>query len=265
MAKCKLYDRSKKSDDLFHRNNEDYMMHSRFSFMNDVSIDVIALSDGMGGLEDGQVASHAAVQGFMSSFYQELMQGYIPQRRNFTIMHYCNQIRYSIIAAMKAANRNVHATAAAGIQTGTTLSVAVIVGNYLIAANVGDSPIYYYNAQENEMELISTLQTKAEQDYYAGKYERYSEEYYNHDYMLTNYLGKYGELSEDIIAFHIVEQVDSGDMLLVCSDGAVGYQTPQDIAKILTGNEEELALSQLFEVAGEDKEDDQTVVFVKIV
>jgi serine/threonine protein phosphatase PrpC len=265
MAKCRIYSRSKKSDDLFHRKNEDYMMYSKFNFLGDEDIDVIVLSDGMGGLENGEVASHAAVEGFMQCFYSELMKAYIPQRRNFTILHYCEQIRQVVITAMKAANQNVRNTAVSGIRTGATISVAVLVGTYLIIANVGDSPVYYYCAREKKMHLVSTLQTKAEQDYYAGSYERYSEKYYAFEHVLVYYIGQYADLPENVIALHIVEKVESGDIIFACSDGAVGYRMTDEIGKILTNNEPELALSELFEVAAQDKEDDQTAVFVQIV
>lgn len=265
MAKCRYYYRTEKSREVFHKDNEDYMMHSRFSLMNDVSVDVFVIADGMGGMEDGKEASKAAALGFMNAFYQEIMDHYVPQRENFTITHYCDRIKEAMIAAIKAANRKVCENAEPGVQTGTTLSAAVLVGNYLIVGNVGDSPVYYYCAESEEVDLISTLQTKAEQDYQMGKYERFSPEYFENDYILVHFIGEYEELTKDIIEFHIVEQVDSGDMLLLCSDGAVGQRRPEEIVEILLQNEEKHVLRKLFDVANRDKEDDQTAIWVKIM
>lgn len=265
MAKCRYYYRSEKSRDIFHKDNEDYMMHSRFSLMNDVSVDVCVIADGMGGMEDGKKASKAAVLGFMDAFYLEMMEHYVPQRENFTITHYCDRIKDAMTAAIKAANRRVCETADAGVQTGTTISAAALVGNYLIVGNVGDSPVYYYSAESEEMMLISTLQTKAEQDYQIGKYDRYSQEYFENDYILVHFIGEYEELTKDIIEFHIIEQVNSGDMLFLCSDGAVGQRRPEEVAEILLQNEEKQALRKLFDVANQDKEDDQTAIWVKIM
>ena len=265
MAKCRYYYRTEKSREVFHKDNEDYMMHSRFSLMNDMSMDVFVIADGMGGMEGGREASQTAVFGFMNAFYQEIMGHYVPQRENFTITHYCDRIQDAMVCAIKAANRDVCGHAKPGIQTGTTLSAAVLVGNYLIVGNVGDSPVYYYCAKSQDMQVISALQTKAEQDCQLGKYERFSREYFENDYILVHFIGEYEELTKDIIAFHIVEQVDSGDMLLLCSDGAVGQRTPYEVAKILLEGEERHVLRTLFDRANQDKEDDQTAIWVKIV
>lgn len=264
MAKCRYYYRTEKSKEVFHKDNEDYMMHSRFSLMNDASMDVFVIADGMGGMEDGKEASRAAVFGFMNAFYQEIMAHYVPQRENFTITHYCDRIRDAMTVAIKEANRNVCENAQPGVQTGTTLSAAVLVGNYLMVGNVGDSPVYYYCAESEEMTLISTLQTKAEQEYQLGKYERFSPEYFENDYILVHFIGEYEEMTRDLIEFHIVEQVNSGDMLLLCSDGAVGQRRPEEIAGILLQNEERHVLKKLFQEANKDKEDDQTAIWVKI-
>ena len=265
MAKCRYYYRSEKSREVFHRDNEDYMMHSRFSFMNDVSMDVCVIADGMGGMDDGKEASRIAALGFMSAFYAKIMAHYIPQRENFTITHYCDSIKEAMAAAIKAANQKVCEMAGPGVQTGTTLSAAVLAGNYLITGNVGDSPIYYYCAESEEIHLISTLQTKAEQDYRMGRYERFSREYFENDYILVHFIGEYEELPEEVIEFHIVEQVNSRDMLLLCSDGAVGQRRPEEIQKILLQNEEKCVLRTLFDAANQDKEDDQTAIWVKIM
>lgn len=265
MAKCRFFYRSDKSKDIFHEENEDYMMHSRISLMNDVSVDVMAVADGMGGMDNGKTASKEAVAGFMSAFYDEIMKCYVPQRRNFTITHYCGMLKEVMVKAFQAANRRVCETEEPGTHTGTTLSAAVLAGSYLLVGNVGDSPVYFYCAQTEEMELVSTLQTKAEQDFRAGRYDRFSEPYYDNDYILIHYMGEYEELPENVICFHTTELVESGDMILLCSDGAAGQCTPEEISRILLDNEERRALRCLFEKAAEDKADDQTAIWARII
>lgn len=279
MADNKIYYRSEKSKDNFHMVNEDYVMFSKFSFINDDEIDVIALADGMGGMQDGDVASRAACEEFVHVFYKELMKKYITQRENFTILHYCNDIKYAAFEAMKAANQNVLSTAMEGVSTGTTLSVAILVGQYFLTMNVGDTPVYYYKASENSIRQIADIQTKAEKEYHEGKYKRYSREYYNNDYILTHYLGQYTNLSEDIISYHIEECVEVGDFILICSDGAAGFRKPEEIADILLRHEDDydLALECLFQNAmkfsdiygsgneEDEYEDDQTAVYLRVL
>lgn len=264
MARCRYYYDSRKSEDIFHKENEDYMMHSRFSFMNDVSVDVVALADGMGGLERGGRASHTVVFGFLASFYENLMKEYVPRRRNFTISHYCDKVKEALQQAFVTANSRVCQEMESGIQSGTTLSVLVMLGDYLLVANVGDSPVYYYSKQTQEMQILSTLQTKAEQDYLEGRYERFGEAYYQNDYILTHYMGEYDPLPVEHIALHIVEQIQPGDMLLIASDGAVGQRSPGEILDLLQSGEPERALGRLFEKAGQDKADDQTAVWIQV-
>lgn len=264
MARCKYYFESVKSRDDFHRNNEDYLLHSRFTIMNDISLDVMVLADGIGGLDSGEVASRSACISFMEAFYREMMSLYIPQRKNYTLSHYCGEIRQAMTRAFSDANKSVLNHMKTGLRIGTTLSAAVLAGDYLIAGNVGDSPIYFYDKEANRMDQIAVLQTQAEEDMMEGRYERYSEEYFENDYLLTHYMGQYEHLPEDIIQYHIREKVHPGDQILMVSDGAVGQMRPEKVYEILQKNDEETALAVLFAEALKDKDDDQTAIWVKI-
>ncbi|MCI6732709.1 MAG: protein phosphatase 2C domain-containing protein [Lachnospiraceae bacterium] len=264
MARCRYYFRSEKSKDPCHENNEDSFLHSRFTIMNDVGIDVMAVSDGIGGLSNGHVASHAAVTAFMETFYREILELYTPYRKNLTCIHYCGELKEAMVRAFAAANDNVLCTAASGIRQGATLSAAVLAGDYLITGNIGDSPIYYYNKEENRMDQIAVLQTQAEEDVMEGKYERYSDAYFENDYLLTYYMGQYSKLPENLIHFHVQEKVMPGDQLLLVSDGAVGRMLPETVYANLMSSDEEKALSILFEEALKDKDDDQTAMWIRI-
>lgn len=264
MARCKYYFESVKSNQDLHKNNEDYLLHSRFAIMNDISIDVMVIADGIGGLAGGNIASRAAAVTFMEAFYREMMVFYIPQRKNFSLSHYCGEIRQAMTRAFLDANKSVLNHMELGVRIGTTLSAAVLVGDYLITGNVGDSPIYYYDKEEKQMEQIAVLQTQAEEDVMEGRYERFSEAYFDHDYLLTHYIGQYEKLPEDVINYYIREKVHPGDQLLLVSDGAVGQMIPEKVYAVLNGGDEEMALKNLFAEARKDKDDDQTAIWVKI-
>ena len=166
--------------------------------------------------------------------------------------------------AVKDANRNVCEQTSPFVETGTTLSVVVILGDYAVLANVGDSPVYYYRSKTKEFQLISSLQTRAEQDVARGKYERYSEEYYENDHIIYSSLGAREELQNEDIFVNVIGYINSGDMFLVGSDGSFGRMKENEIYQIISGEEEYTVLKELFEEARKDKDDDQTAVFYKV-
>lgn len=265
MANYKCFYQTQKSEDWLHVDNEDYMLHTRFSIMNDASISIMVVADGMGGLADGKKASRACATAFAAEFYKEILQIYIPSETNFTMSHYCGKLKEAMDRAFVAANAAVCETAESGVMTGTTLSAAVLLGDYLLIGNVGDSPVYFYNGKKDSMEIVSELMTLAEEEWRQGKVERFSEAYFKHDYVLTHYMGEYTSLPVSLIHYSVFEKVNAGDMLLLCSDGAVGQRMPEEIFEILTKDYEHQALSRLFARAAEDKADDQTAILLKFV
>lgn len=263
MANYKCFYQTRKSADWVHVDNEDYMLHSRFSIMNDTSVSIMVVADGMGGLADGKKASRACATAFAAVFYNEILQMYVPSEKNFTMTHYCDRLKEVAERAFSAANAAVCEAAEPGVLTGTTLSAAILLGDYLLIGNVGDSPVYFYDREKNSMEIVSELMTLAEEEWRQGKVERFSKEYFEHDYVLTHYMGEYTTLPVSLIHFTKFEKVNPGDMLLLCSDGAVGQRMPEEIFKILTEEYEHQALQRLFSVAAEDKDDDQTAILLK--
>lgn len=265
MANYKCFYQTQKSPDWMHVDNEDHMLHTRFSIMNDTNISIMLVADGMGGLADGKKASRACITAFASSFYEELLQIYVPSEKNFTMSHYCDKLRTAVDRAFAAANDAVCRTAEPGVMTGTTLSAAILLGDYLLIANVGDSPVYFYDKERNSMEIVSELMTLAEKEWKQGKVERFSKAYFEHDYVLTHYMGEYSTLPTSLIHYKVFEKVNAGDLLLLCSDGAVGQRMPEEILEILTQEYEHQALSRLFAAAIKDKADDQTAIFLKFI
>ncbi|MDY4970460.1 MAG: protein phosphatase 2C domain-containing protein [Lachnospiraceae bacterium] len=263
MANYKCFYQTRKAADWIHVDNEDYMLHTRFSIMNDTSISIMVVSDGMGGLADGKGASRACAAAFMTAFYNEILQMYVPSEKNFTMSHYCDRLKTAAEHAFTAANAAVCENAEPGVLTGATLSAAILLGDYLLIGNVGDSPIYFYDREKDAMEIVSELMTLAEEEWKMGKVERFSKAYFEHDYVLTHYMGEYTTLPVSLIHFAKVEKVNPGDMLLLCSDGAVGQRMPEEILEILTEEYENQALQRLFMAAAADKDDDQTAILLK--
>lgn len=261
----RVYTKTEKSRLTGHTVNEDRYMFSEYSFMEDKRIRLLTIADGIGGLENGDKAAENAVQGFLESFYREITSIYIhADMDQFSLEYTADQVRKAMIKAMQNANRRVCESADPGIATGSTLSAVCVVGEYAAVVNVGDSPVYFYRKDRRTLELVSTLQTKAEQDVQAGSYERYSAEYYANEHRIYCSLGRYRDLEEEDICVRMLGQLRKGDCFLMGSDGAFGRMGEQELFELLEEcpeEEEGFLLYQLFDTARMDKEDDQTAIF----
>lgn len=249
-----------------HKFNEDHCLFTEFSFMGDKKIVLMVVADGMGGLEDGQIASENAVIGFTQACYQELMSCYLKNRHmdGFSLEYAVHDVEDAMIRAMQAANDRVCEKADPMRQTGTTLSaVCVVEGQFAVVINIGDSPVYFYRKAKDKLQLVSKLQTQAEQDVEVGLYERYSPEYYENDHRIYASLGAYSELEPDEMYVCSIGKLKCGDLFLLGSDGAFGRLLEEEIQKFTdycARGDEGFVLSKLFSRARKDKDDDQTAI-----
>lgn len=260
----RVYTRTEKSLLRGHSVNEDCYMFSEYSFMEDKKIRLLVVADGMGGLEDGDKAARNAVRGFLESFYEEALSIYInADMDGFSLEYTAEKVKRAMIRAVQNANFRVCSGEEAGRATGCTISAICVFEDYAVIVNVGDSPVYFYRRNRENLHLISILQTKAEQDVEAGAYERYSVEYYQNEHRIYCSLGQYRDLREEDMCAAAVGGLRSGDIFLVGSDGAFGRMQEQEIQELIEEYSEEaegFLLSRLFEIARMDKNDDQTAI-----
>ena len=250
-----------------HNVNEDRMMFSEYTFMRNFTIRLMVVADGMGGLEHGDQASHNALTGFLESFYTETIREYTAaQRKGYSLRHDIDKVREVMVKSVKEANRRVCRGADRLEETGSTISAVCVVDDYAVVVNVGDSPIYYYDSWQEELTLISRLQTEAELRAENGEYERYSREYYADEHRLTNYLGGFEDLEEEDIGVYPIDDLKPGDVILLGSDGSFGRMSEDTIGveleeSLKDGVEgESVFLKTLFHIARMDKDDDQTAI-----
>ena len=249
-----------------HEVNEDRLMFTEYTFRGDITIRLMVVADGMGGMENGDTASRNAMTGFLESFYSETMKTYLDTKmEGYSLTYDVKTVQKVMVEAVKAANRSVLRGADRLEETGSTISAVCIVENFAVAANVGDSPIYYYDSRKNKLTMVSQLQTEAELRAVNGEYERYSREYYEDEHRLTNYLGGYGDQDKKDIVVNSIGRIKPGDVILMGSDGAFGRTSEEQISLELTdslkdGEKEEVFLDNLFQIARAEKEDDQTAI-----
>lgn len=155
---------------------------------------VVAVADGMGGLELGDVASRTALEALRSAM-----------TRGATLE-----------AAVKEANSAVYERAE-GRSIGTTLVAAHAVGRRVTVANVGDSRAY--RCTPLGVRRISVDHTHAEDARRAGDGAAVSAMGARWASALTRSLGAATDVEVDLFGPF---DMDDGESLLLCSDGVHG-------------------------------------------
>lgn len=198
---------------LIRTNNED-------SYLADDKKGLFIVCDGMGGHNGGEVASSMAVNIL---------------RQN---VQYINNIDEALIAlknAIQKANRQIWQTGKADpelLNMGTTIIAAAIIDNQMVVGNVGDSSLYLIRGEK--IEKISRDHTLAATMLDNGllKPEELRNNSYSH--ILTRALGVEETVEIDFFNYDL----ESGDRILLCSDGLTDLLDEKDIWATVTSNQD---------------------------
>lgn len=207
-----------------------------------------AVCDGMGGESYGEAASLKTVQELCekdSRNFRKNLESFITE----TNKQVCNIGR----------NKSVK-------QVGTTLALIAISGKTADICNIGDSRIY--RLRNDKLSLLSKDHTQAQDLIDAGIISAEEAEKDKKKHVLTQHLG----IPEDefIIEPYIKrnEQLVSGDIYLLCSDGLTDMVTSHHIEKIVIDNKNQdvrkIAMNLLTTALSNGGKDNTTVVVVKI-
>jgi serine/threonine protein phosphatase PrpC len=114
---------------------------------------------------------------------------------------------------------------------GTTLSALVLTENKALIAHVGDSRIY--RCRKNTSERMTVDHTKSQALIDLGQILPEDENNSCCGHILTQALGGYDDLDT---VFTRVEDIEKGDVFLLCTDGLHGLLTDSEIQEILVKN-----------------------------
>ncbi|MFZ5571201.1 MAG: PP2C family protein-serine/threonine phosphatase [Thermodesulfobacteriota bacterium] len=234
------------------KNNED-------SFLMDNDLLLYIVADGMGGHQAGEVASHLVVTTLRD--YMKDPSGKEDIEQLIAFDDSLTDASNKLLAAIQLANRAVHDISKSKKEfqgMGSTVAVVYIKNQTLIAANVGDSPIYLVH--QNEIELISVPHTvMAEHAALDPEGKRTLGAAFKH--MLTRGMGIESCVKADISEFQLFDD----DVLIICSDGLSDKVTPDEIRSTVRTHQPEKACRVLKDLAiDRGGEDNITVVIVKI-
>lgn len=224
--------------------NQDFVYSSDEPVGNLPNVYIVA--DGMGGHNAGDFASKCTVETMIRE-----MRGSFEK----------SPIRI-LSKAIRVANDQVRLKARedeALFGMGTTVVAATCMGKYLQVANVGDSRLYIIN---DEVRQITRDHSLVEEMVRMGGIDKEAARNHPDKNIITRAIGARDTIEIDF--FH--EELKSGDLVLMCSDGLTNMLEDEEIGRILKsqGTIEERA-GKLIEAANDNGgKDNITVIIIDV-
>jgi protein phosphatase len=227
-------------------------------FLED-SMGLYVVADGMGGHLAGEVASRMVVEtiGDYIRSCQENAENETPIYCNQTLSKEANRL----MSGIHLSNKAVHEAARDNKSyrgMGSTVSAVYFTDGTLIAANVGDSPIYLI--RDGQIQLLSVPHTvMAEQSALdPANAEKLGMEF---RHVLTRAMGTEESVKADIYEIECFRD----DILVISSDGLSDKASPEEIKALVDGNGSDAACRRLVDLANNRGGDDNiTAIVLKI-
>lgn len=179
------------------------------------SAGIYAVADGMGGRDNGEVASRMAAQTAVQQIIQYLMQEQYALSDNYQ-------------AWVEAAVRSAHSVVfSAPMDMGTTLVVAMVIGNQAHIASVGDSRAYLVS--EDGIFQITHDQSIVQGLVKAGAITDNQAQHHPYRHILEQAIGTQNTIKVETCTV----MFPPNTYLLLCSDGLTGEVPDQTIYQIV--------------------------------
>lgn len=196
---------------------------------------LLLVCDGMGGQNKGDFASQLASKTIAEEFRKKskFFNGFTASNWARKVVQKANREIY------KLANENEIYK-----DMGTTLSMVLIVKNFFVTVQIGDSRIYSMDANR-ELKQLSEDQTYVGYLYRTGQISKEEMKTHPKRHMLMNALGVYPSASAEIAIkpYH-------NETLLLCSDGLYNNMPDSNISSIVKSDDTtEEKITQLISLA----------------
>jgi serine/threonine protein phosphatase PrpC len=186
---------------------------------------LVAVADGMGGHNAGEVASAIAVESLARTFESD--EGGLTAGGGNG-----DGIGDRLGMAVEQANRAIWEAAAADIEKegmGTTLVCAVVAASGEVTiANVGDSRAYAFAG--GQARLVTIDHTWVTDQVRSGNMSEREAQFSPYRHLLTRSLGATPHVQVDLFSGL---RLEPGDALVLCSDGVTTYLEPADVSREL--------------------------------
>ncbi|MCL7454575.1 MAG: Stp1/IreP family PP2C-type Ser/Thr phosphatase, partial [Anaerolineae bacterium] len=204
---------------------------------------IFLVADGMGGHRAGEVASQGAVEKVISQYYSDAS----------------HDVPSSLVGAFRTANQQLHAQAQgdpgkAGM--GTTLVAAVILGQKVYVANVGDSRAYLI--RDKGITQITEDHSWVGEQVRAGLLTEDQSRRHPQRNLVTRALASKPSVDVDLFE----GEISPGDSILLCTDGLTGRVQDAEIAAAVLQHTPEEATRRLVAQANERGGNDNITVLI---
>lgn len=197
-------------------NNEDSFLFEQFEKLN-----ILILADGVGGHEDGEIASGYAVNivmEYIKSNYK-LYSDYL----HLLVDAFCeaNKVIYEINLEKNSEENKI-----SNRLMGTTLEVLLFDGDVLYFGHVGDSRIYI---KDDNFRLLTKDHSLVQYLYSSGALTEEEVKNYNDKNSILRAIGMEKHVEVDVSSVRIKPK----DIILVCSDGLTNELDDDKISEML--------------------------------
>ena len=196
---------------LVRKQNQDYYLIQR---LDDRTLAAV-VCDGMGGAKSGNVASKLAAE----VFFDELKKSYRPELDP-------DKTNRQLLSAVQIANTAVYENSLFNEQMhgmGTTLVAVLIYGKTAWFVNVGDSRAYLLNG--DGVKQVTVDHSVVELMVQRGELTREQAKSYPGKNLITRAIGT----EELVMCDSFRRQLESGDCILLCSDGLSNLLADQEL------------------------------------
>lgn len=196
------------------------------------NIKLLAVADGMGGKQDGDIASQYIINSLKRWFTNKK----IKQLNNY------EEIIKLLTTYLKRLNNNLIKKYGPN-HLGTTLTIALIIYKYTIFFNCGDSRGYIY--QDNKLIQVTADDSEVWFYYKYGEVEKDDLRYFVNNNLINACIGTTTGLC--MISTYVIE--NNYDMLLLFTDGVTDMITDDKISKIIRKEAKENILDKIINEA----------------
>jgi serine/threonine protein phosphatase PrpC len=234
--------------------NEDAYLAVDLTLQNDeglVPLGLFVVADGMGGHQKGEIASSLAAQVSAHHIMQDVFLPFLSSNEE----NPRRPINEALIQAVQAANLAVYQQVP---EAGTTLTMALVFGQKVYVAHVGDTRAYSFTqATLHQITQDHSLVARLVELGQATPEEALT---HSHRNVLYRAIGQAGSLEVDTY----LHPFPVSSCLLLCSDGLWGTISDEEIADILMyAPNPQQALERMVAVANQKGGDDNiTAVLV---
>jgi PPM family protein phosphatase len=219
---------------------------------------LFAVADGVGGSEDGEIASSLALRVLSENILKSLV---IPGLRRKISLAKPEFISRKLIEGIKKANKEIYSRSQSmNSNMGTTLTVALIMDSSAYIANVGDSRVYLL--EDEKLTQVTTDHSLVACLASAGQIKW--EDIYTHPRrnIITRCLGRHQDVEVDSFD----KELATGKSLILCSDGLWEMVRDNQIKDIvLKAENPQTACERLIDAANQNGGTDNiSVVIVKL-